>query len=64
MVARPDSSGAKQDATAGETDPKSRKAVAPANEAKALHEAGKHDDSIKKAQAAAAAVNLTLKMKK
>jgi len=52
------------DATAGKTDPASRKAVALANEAKALHEAGKHDDSIKKAQEAAAAINLTLKMKK
>jgi len=37
--------------------------VALANEAKALHEAGKHADSVKKAQEAAAAINLQLKMK-
>jgi hypothetical protein len=52
------------DATAGKTDQASQKALALANEAKALHEAGKHDESIKKAQEAAAAINLTLKMKK
>lgn len=52
------------DATAGKTDKASQKALALANEAKALHEAGKHDESIKKAQEAAAAINLTLKMKK
>jgi hypothetical protein len=51
------------DATAGKTDPASQKAVALANEAKALHEAGKHADSVKKAQEAAAAINLQLKMK-
>jgi hypothetical protein len=51
------------DATAGKTDPASKKAVALANEAKALHEAGKHADSVKKAQEAAAAINLQLKMK-
>jgi hypothetical protein len=49
--------------TAGKTDPASQKAVALANEAKALHEAGKHADSVKKAQEAAAAINLQLKMK-
>ena len=51
------------DATAGKTDDASKKAVALANEAKALHEAGKHADSVKKAQEAAAAINLQLKMK-
>ena len=51
------------DATAGKTDDASKKAVALANEAKALHEAGKHADSVKKAQDAAAAINLQLKMK-
>ena len=52
------------DATAGKTDPASKKAIALANDAKALHEAGKHDESIKKAEEAAAAIGLTLKMKK
>jgi len=51
------------DATAGKTDDASKKAVALANEAKALHETGKHADSVKKAQEAAAAINLQLKMK-
>ena len=51
------------DATAGKTDDASKKAVALANEAKSLHEAGKHADSVKKAQDAAAAINLQLKMK-
>ena len=51
------------DATAGKTDAASMKAVALANDAKALHEAGKHADSVKKAQEAAAAINLQLKMK-
>ena len=51
------------DATAGKTDDASKKAVALATEAKALHDAGKHADSIKKAQEAAAAINLQLKMK-
>jgi long-subunit fatty acid transport protein len=51
------------DATAGKTDAASKKAVALANEAKTLHEAGKHADSVKKAQEAAAAINLQLKMK-
>jgi len=51
------------DATAGKTDDASKKAVALASEAKALHEAGKHADSVKKAQDAAAAINLQLKMK-
>jgi len=51
------------DATAGKTDDASKKAVALANEAKALHEAGKHADSIAKAKEAAAAIKLDLKMK-
>jgi hypothetical protein len=52
-----------QDATAGKTDDASKKAQALAAEAKSLHDAGKHADSIKKAQEAAAAINLQLKMK-
>jgi uncharacterized membrane protein len=52
-----------RDATAGKTDDASKKAVALANEAQALHDAGKHSDSVKKAQEAAAAINLELKMK-
>lgn len=51
------------DATAGKTDDASKKANALAAEAKALHDAGKHADSVKKAQEAAAAINLQLKMK-
>jgi Ni/Co efflux regulator RcnB len=51
------------DATAGKTDDASKKAVALANEAKALHDAGKHADSVKKAEEAAAAINLALKKK-
>ena len=51
------------DATAGKTDDASKKAEALATEAKVLHDAGNHADSIKKAQEAAAAVNLQLKMK-
>jgi hypothetical protein len=52
-----------QDATAGKTDDASKKAMALAAEAKALHDSGKHADSVKKAQEAAAAINLQLKMK-
>jgi hypothetical protein len=51
------------DATAGKTDDASKKAVALATEAKALHEAGKHADSVAKAEEAAKAINLKLKMK-
>jgi len=51
------------DATAGKTDAASKKAVTLAAEAKALHEAGKHADSIAKAKEAAAAIHLDLKMK-
>jgi len=51
------------DATAGKTDDASKKAVAMANEAKALHDAGKHAESVAKAKEAAKAINLDLKMK-
>ena len=51
------------DATAGKTDDASKKAVALATEAKALHDAGKHADSVAKAKEAAAAIKLELKMK-
>jgi hypothetical protein len=52
-----------EDATAGKTDDASKKAQALANEAKALHAAGKHAESVAKADEAAAAINLTLKKK-
>jgi hypothetical protein len=52
-----------QDATAGKTDDASKKANALAAEAKALHESGKHAESIAKADEAAKAINLTLKKK-
>ena len=52
-----------QDATAGKTDDASKKALALANEAKALHDAGKHAESVAKADEAAKAINLTLKKK-
>ena len=51
------------DATAGKSDDASKKAQALANEAKALHDAGKHAESIAKADEAAKAINLTLKKK-
>jgi hypothetical protein len=51
------------DATAGKTDDASKKAQALANEAKALHDAGKHAESVAKADEAAKAINLTLKKK-
>ena len=51
------------DATAGKTVDASKKAVSLANEAKALHDAGKHADAVKKADEAAAAIKLTLKKK-
>jgi len=51
------------DATAGKTDDASKKAVALANEAKALHDAGKHAESVAKADEAAKAINLPLKKK-
>jgi hypothetical protein len=51
------------DATAGKTDDASKKANALAAEAKALHDAGKHAESVAKAKEAAAAIKLDLKMK-
>lgn len=53
-----------QDATAGKTDDASKKAMALAGEAKALHDGGKHAESVAKAQEAAKAIKLELKMKK
>jgi len=52
-----------QDATAGKTDDASKKAAAMANEAKALHEAGKHAEAVAKADEAAKVINLSLKKK-
>lgn len=52
-----------EDATAGKTDDKSKKAQALAGEAKALHASGKHAESVAKADEAAAAIGLTLKKK-
>jgi len=51
------------DATAGKTDDASKKAIALANEAKALHDAGKHAESIAKADEAAKVIGLQLKKK-
>jgi len=51
------------DATAGKTDDPSKKAVALASEAKALHDAGKHAEAVAKADEAAKAINLMLKKK-
>jgi hypothetical protein len=52
-----------QDATAGKTDEASKKAIALAKEAQALHQAGKHAASIAKADEAAKVIGLTLKKK-
>ena len=52
-----------QDATAGKTDDASKKAMALASEAKALHDAGKHAESVAKADEAAKAIKLMLKKK-
>ena len=52
-----------QDATAGKTDEASKKAQALAKEAQALHAAGKHAESVAKADEAAAVIHLTLKKK-
>jgi hypothetical protein len=52
-----------EDATAGKTDDASKKAQALAKEAKALHAAGKHAESVAKADEAAAAIKLMLKKK-
>jgi hypothetical protein len=51
------------DACAGKTDDACKKALAEAQDAKALHDAGKHAEAIAKAQDAAKQINLTLKMK-
>jgi hypothetical protein len=51
------------DATAGKTDANSTKAKALADEAQKLHAAGKHADSVAKAEEAAKAINLALKKK-
>ena len=51
------------DATAGKSDEVSKKAMAIATEAKALHDSGKHADSVAKAKEAASAIKLELKMK-
>src|SRR5688572_29250073 len=52
-----------QDATAGKTDANSAKANELAAEAKKLHDAGKHAESVAKAEDAAKAINLALKKK-
>jgi len=52
-----------QDATAGKTDDASKKAMALATEAKALHDSGKHAESVAKADEAAKAIKLSLKKK-
>jgi len=46
------------DATAGKTDDASKKAQTLANEAKALHDAGKHAESVQKAKAIFSAVDM------
>ena len=52
-----------EDATAGKADPAAAKAKELAAEAKKLHEAGRHADSVAKAEEAAKAINLSLKKK-
>jgi hypothetical protein len=52
-----------QDATAGKSDATSAKANELAAEAKKLHDAGKHAESVAKAEEAAKAINLALKKK-
>ena len=52
-----------EDATAGKTDDASKKAASMAAEAKALHAAVKHAESVQKAKDAAAEIKLELKMK-
>ena len=52
-----------EDATAGKTDDASKTAASLAAEAKTLHAAGKHAESVQKAKDAAAAIKLELKMK-
>ena len=52
-----------EDATAGKMDDASKKAASLAAEAKALHAAGKHAESVQKAKDAATGIKLELKMK-
>ncbi|MBI2524806.1 MAG: hypothetical protein HYV93_02370 [Candidatus Rokubacteria bacterium] len=52
-----------EDATAGKSDADSAKAKALVAEAKTLHGAGKHAESVAKAEEAAQAIKLTLKKK-
>jgi hypothetical protein len=52
-----------EDATAGKMDAASKKAAAMAAEAKTLHAAGKHAESVQKAKDAATEIKLELKMK-
>jgi hypothetical protein len=52
-----------QDATAGKSDAASTKANELAAEAKKLHDAGKHAESVAKAEEAAKAISLALKKK-
>ena len=52
-----------QEATAGKTDEASKKAMALAKEAQALHASGKHAESVAKADEAARAGNIMLKKK-
>ncbi|MCI0546426.1 MAG: hypothetical protein L0027_03990 [Candidatus Rokubacteria bacterium] len=52
-----------QDATAGKTDDAAKRANQLAAEAKALHDQGKHAESVAKAEEAAKAINLALKKK-
>lgn len=52
-----------EDATAGKMDDASKKAATMAAEAKALHAAGKHAESVQKAKDAAAEIKMELKMK-
>ncbi len=51
------------DAAGSRLDEASAKAKALTAESEALHKAGKHADSVKKAEEAAKAIGLTLKMK-
>jgi hypothetical protein len=53
-----------KDAVGTKTDDASKKALALAAEAQKLHDAGKHAESVAKADEAAKAINLTLKKKK
>ena len=52
-----------QDATAGKSDANSKKANELAAESKKLHDAGKHAESVAKAEEAANAISFALKKK-